>query len=134
MKQQRSNISEIDLETMSLRDLIALRDRVDAALAELNSFDLEQYDVRLQYTVSLCTADGESYTNKGNVVLRKFTHPRKLAESPSTFEQTFAAQVTAPVKVDMYDILEQNNPTDNNLNALKQHIGDDGYVAELPAN
>lgn len=130
--QKNSSISEIDLETMRLRDLIALRDRVDAALAEISTLELDKYDLRMEYDIKLVTPDGEVCRNTGNIKFSKFTHPRSMAESPSTFQQTFTQQVLAPVTVDMFDILEKNNNTDNNINALRQHIGDDSFVAELP--
>lgn len=132
-KQQELNISEIDLETMRLRDLIALRDRVDAVLREINTLDLNEDDVRVEYNIKIYTRDGDVMQNVGHIQLNKFTHPRNLADSPSTFEQAFTKQIKGPTMVDMYDILEKNNPTDHSLNALRQHIGDDSHYAVLPA-
>jgi len=133
MNPQRLNISEIDLETMRLRDLIALRDRVDAVLREINTLDLNEDDVRVEYNIKIYTRDGDVMQNVGHIQLNKFTHPRNLADSPSTFEQAFTKQVKGPTMVDMYDILEKNNPTDHSLNALRQNLGDDSHYAVLPA-
>lgn len=129
-KQKESNTSRTDLSNLTLRDLIALRGQVDAALADIYSLSMTQDDVLLEYNIKLKTKDGTVSENIGNVQMNKLLHPRLLGDSPARFQQQFAQQVYAPVNAALFDLLDKHNPTTNDIYALDQ----DGYgPAGLPA-
>lgn len=122
-KQNASNTSKIDLSSLTLRDLIALRDQVDAALADVYSLSLAQDDVLLEYNIKLKTKDGTVGSNNGNIQMNKLLHPRLLGDSPARFQQQFAQQVYAPVNAALFDLLDKHNPTENTIYALDQPEG-----------
>ena len=131
-KQKESNTSRIDLSNLTLRDLIALRGQVDAALADIYSLSMTQDDVLLEYNIKLKTKDGTVSENIGNVQMNKLLHPRLLGDSPARFQQQFAQQVYAPVNAALFDLLDKHNTTDNDIYALDQPEGY-GPSAGLPA-
>lgn len=129
-KQKESNTSRTDLSNLTLRDLIALRGQVDAALADIYSLSMTQDDVLLEYNIKLKTKDGTVSENIGNVQMNKLLHPRLLGDSPSRFQQQFAQQVYAPVNAALFDLLDKHNTTDNDIYALDHEYGPS---AGLPA-
>jgi hypothetical protein len=129
-----SNTSRIDLSKLTLRELIALRDQVDVALADVFTLPLGEGDAALEYSLVLRTADGTVSRNAGNIQMNKLLHPRLIAESPARFEQQFSQQIYAPLSASLYDLLDKHNPTGNSTYALKQQIGDDYDLPGLPVN
>ena len=119
---------------MTLRELIALRDQVDVALADVFTLPLGEGDAALEYSLVLRTADGTVSRNAGNIQMNKLLHPRLIAESPARFEQQFSQQIYAPLSAALYDLLDKHNPTGNSTYALKQQIGDDYDLPGLPVN
>ena len=129
-----SHTSRIDLSKLTLRELIALRDQVDVALADVFTLPLGEGDAALEYSLVLRTADGTVSRNAGNIQMNKLLHPRLIAESPARFEQQFSQQIYAPLSAALYDLLDKHNPTGNSTYALKQQIGDDYDLPGLPVN
>ena len=129
-----STTSRIDLETMTLRELIALRDQVDAALADIYALNMQDTDISLEYNVKLRTKQGTVSSNTGNIQLNRLLHPRLIAEAPGRLEQEFSQQVFAPVSAALYDLLDEHNPTDYSINALRQQIGRDNEPPSLPVS
>ena len=129
--QTESRTSRIDLSRMTLRELIALRAQVDAALADIYTLPMEEGDAALEYSLVLRTADGTISKNAGNIQMNKLLHPRLIAESPARFEQQFSQQVYAPMSAALYDLLDKHNHIGNTY-ALKQQTGDDYDLPGLP--
>lgn len=108
---------------MTLRELIALRDQVDAALADAYCLPMQDGDVALEYNLIMRTHDGTVSRNAGNIQMNRLLHPRLIAESPARFEQQFSQQIYAPLSAALYDLLDQNNPTQHSIYALTQQTG-----------
>lgn len=123
-KQNESNTSRIDLNNLTLRELIALRDQVDAALADIYSLTIRDDDAVLEYNVSLRTHNGLVSRNAGSIQMNKLFHPRLIAESPERFEQQFTQQVYAPMSAALYDLLDECNPTEHSIHHARNNFNE----------
>lgn len=114
---------------MNLRELLALKDRVDGAIANLTTPVIEEHDVVLEYSVTLKYADGIISKNRGSMQLNKLLHPRLITTAPGRVEQVCRQHVLAPQNADLFDKLDSVSPQpDRSLHAIQQHNYGDNDV------
>lgn len=114
---------------MNLRELLALKDRVDGAIANLTTPVIEEHDVVLEYSVTLKYADGIISKNRGSMQLNKLLHPRLITTAPGRVEQVCRQHVLAPLNADLFDKLDSVSPQpDRSLHAIQQHNYGDNDV------
>lgn len=114
---------------MNLRELLALKDRVDGAIANLTTPIIEEHDVVLEYNVTLKYADGIISKNRGSMQLNKLLHPRLITTAPGRVEQVCRQHVLAPLNADLFDKLDSVSPQpDRSLHAIQQHNYGDNDV------
>lgn len=114
---------------MNLRELLALKDRVDGAIANLTTPVIEEHDVVLEYNVTLKYADGIISKNRGSMQLNKLLHPRLITTAPGRVEQVCRQHVLAPLNADLFDKLDSVSPQpDRSLHAIQQHNYGDNDV------
>lgn len=114
---------------MNLRELLALKDRVDGAIANLTTPIIEEHDVVLEYSVTLKYADGIISKNRGSMQLNKLLHPRLITTAPGRVEQVCRQHVLAPLNADLFDKLDSVSPQpDRSLHAIQQHNYGDNDV------
>lgn len=114
---------------MNLRELMALKDRVDGAIANLTTPIIEEHDVVLEYNVTLKYADGIISKNRGSMQLNKLLHPRLITTAPGRVEQVCRQHVLAPLNADLFDKLDSVSPQpDRSLHAIQQHNYGDNDV------
>lgn len=107
---------------MNLRELLALKDRVDGAIANLTTPVIEEHDVVLEYSVTLKYTDGIISKNRGSMQLNKLLHPRLITTAPGRVEQVCRQHVLAPLNADLFDKLDSVSPQpDRSLHAIQQH-------------
>lgn len=121
-KKTKSSSSEICLDSLTLKELIALRDRIDGAIAEITSMPLNDDDAVLEYCVILKTQDSIISKNRGLMQLNKLMHPRLITTAPGRVEQVCKQHIMAPMAADLFDKLDSVSPQpDRSLHALQQH-------------
>lgn len=114
---------------MNLRELLALKDRVDGAIANLTTPIIEEHDVVLEYNITLKYADGIISKNRGSMQLNKLLHPRLITTAPGRVEQVCRQHVLAPLNADLFDKLDSVSPQpDRSLHAIQQHNYGDNDV------
>lgn len=114
---------------MNLRELLALKDRVDGAIANLTTPVIEEHDVVLEYSVTLKYTDGIISKNRGSMQLNKLLHPRLITTAPGRVEQVCRQHVLAPLNADLFDKLDSVSPQpDRSLHAIQQHNYGDNDV------
>lgn len=107
---------------MNLRELMALKDRVDGAIANLTAPVIDEYDVVLDYSVTLKSSDGVISKNRGSMQLNKLLHPRLITTAPGRVEQVCRQHVLTPLNADLFDKLDSASPQpDRSLHAIQQH-------------
>lgn len=120
---QKLSISSIDLDQLSLQELVELKTAVDAALA-VDIYALKAEDVVLDYSLKLRTADGVAGENSGTVRLNALLSPRMLSAAPQRFEQAVLSQVLEPITTEALSLIENANPTDLKLSSARAQLAD----------
>lgn len=103
-KSQNSSISEIDLDQLTLQELMGLKDRVDSRLSASQFYRMSQYDMILEYTLKARTRDAVVHDAVGMIQLTSLLHPRLLPTVTSKVELAIAQQVLDPLNAALYDL------------------------------
>lgn len=123
-RKQRSNVSEIDLDSLSLQDLVVLKREVDARLA-IDIYPMAKEDVVLDYSLKLRSHEGVVGENHGSMRLPGLLNFRALAQAPQAFESSFLTQVFNPINNDAIALIESANYTGNRLSSARAQLVDD---------
>lgn len=125
--QPSASILETDLSQLPIKDLLILKQKVDSIV--LNTpVELNDDDLRLEYSVVLKDKEGLKYRNEGAVTMSSIMHKRALSKAPRRFENTFQDQIYIPVWNVAFDLISAKNETENKLETI-QRIDNEPYSA-----
>lgn len=102
-----ATISETDLRGLPVKELLALKERIDGILAETDLARMKEYDLLLEYDIRIRDVNGVRSSNNGTTRLNGILHPRALASAPGRLEEVFESQVFSPLNSDVYDIIDE---------------------------
>lgn len=110
-KSQNSNISEIDLDQLTLQELMDLKDRVDSKLSASQFYRMSPHDMILEYSLKARTRNDIIHDAVGVIQLTSLLHPRLLPTATSKVELAIAQQVLDPLNAALYDLCSQLEDT-----------------------
>lgn len=103
---QGQTTSGIDLRSLTVKELLDLKGRIDEILAETDLARMKEHDLLLEYDIRLRDINGVRSSNNGTTRLNGILHPRALASAPGRLEEVFESQVFSPLNSDVYDIVD----------------------------
>lgn len=121
-----SNISNIDLTSLSIQDLLSLKKDVDDLVASLHLLRLGDDDLAIEYTIKGVSKKGVFHEAEGVVPLPSVLHPRQIPNAPGMFNIMFKTQVFTPLKAKLMDELDKILPEKSSVQAIAQEVDPGG--------
>lgn len=116
--------SKIDLDLLTLQELMDLRDLVENKLVQATTCNMSPQDVLIEYNLR-ARANGEIvHRSYGTLPLPAFLNPRLISASEQKLQTAIYNTILEPLNADLLDVLETVPipGVDHNLIAVNQHV------------
>lgn len=118
-----STTSEIDLNQLTLQELMDLRDRVTAKLASAYLCRMSKYDITIEYEIKARTIDSVVHESGGLIQLPAILNPNLLPNATSKLELAVTNNIMEPLAADLYTVFNNVNAEAPNVLGVTQQPG-----------
>lgn len=121
-----STTSEIDLEQLTLQELMDLKDRVNAKLATVYLCRMSQNDVVIEYELKARTKTNVVHESSGTIHLPAILHPSLIPNATGKLEQAVNSNILEPLAADLlsvFDAVQPNASDGNSVLSINQQVG-----------